>query len=145
VPEPSPQVSIQLVVEHLGATEAFYGGILGVALKRSVTAPGGPEHLFLRHGNVEVVFVEHHAVVREHPVLEERLGGFPKGVGMTIHIQLEGIEESYDSVLDEGLQVLYPLGERFYGLKDFWCFDPDGYLVVVEEKSRKEQAAGGVS
>lgn len=136
MPNATPRFSIQLAVEHLGSTEAFYGGILGVDLKRSVTAPGGPEHLFLRHDGVEVVFVEHHAVVREHPVLEERLGGFPKGVGMTIHLQLEGIEEAYDAVLDEGLQILYPLEVRPFGVKEFWCFDPDGYLVVVEERSR---------
>jgi catechol 2,3-dioxygenase-like lactoylglutathione lyase family enzyme len=133
MPGPSPRFSVQLAVEHLGATEAFYAGILGVDLKRGVTAPGGPEHLFLRHDGVEVVFVEHHAVVREHPVLEERLSGFPKGVGMTIHLRLEGIEDAYDAVLDEEMQVLYPLEERPFGVKEFWCFDPDGYLVVVEE------------
>lgn len=132
----SPGFSIQLAVEHLGATEAFYAGVLGVSLRRGVTALGGPEHLFMRQGDVEVVFVEHRDVVREHPVLEERLEGFPKGVGMTIHIRLEGIEDAYDSVLDEELQILYPLTAKPYGLKEFWCFDPDGYLVVVEENSR---------
>jgi catechol 2,3-dioxygenase-like lactoylglutathione lyase family enzyme len=130
------QVSIQLAVEKLGATEAFYAGLLGVRLIRGITARGGPEHLILRQGEMEIVFVSHDDVVREHPVLEERLGGFPKGVGMTFHVRVEGIEDIYDGVLDEDMSLLYPLEERPFGMKEFWCFDPDGYLVVVEERSR---------
>jgi len=34
---------IQLTVSDLGATEAFYGGILDMPVERALTAPGAPE------------------------------------------------------------------------------------------------------
>ena len=35
--------------------------------------------------------------------------------------------------LDEGLEILYPLERKPYGMLELWCFDPDGYLVVLEQ------------
>ncbi len=75
-------------------------------------------------------------MINTHPVLEERLGSYPKGVGMTLHFQVEEIEDIYDALVEEGLEIFYPLEEKPYGMKELWCFDPDGYLVVLEEPSR---------
>ena len=67
------------------------------------------------------------------PLLEERLTSYPKGVGLTLHFRVKEIEDIYEAVLAEELEILYPLDEKPYGMKDLWCFDPDGYLVVLEE------------
>lgn len=127
---------MQLAVADLGTTEAFYGGILELPVRRALTALGAPEHLVLSQDGWELIFVDEAAVVRTHPVLEERLSTFPKGVGMTIHLRVEEIEDIYDALVDEGLEILYPLEEKPYGMKELWCFDPDGYLVVLEEATR---------
>lgn len=127
---------MQLAVTDLGTTEAFYGGILELPVRRALTALGAPEHLVLSQDGWELIFVDEAAVVRTHPVLEERLSTFPKGVGMTIHLRVEEIEDIYDALVDEGLEILYPLEEKPYGMKELWCFDPDGYLVVLEEATR---------
>lgn len=132
----SAKFSMQLAVAELGTTEAFYAGILDLQVKRGVTVRGAPEHLIMKRGDWELIFVEEAAVITTHPVLEERLGSYPKGVGMTLHFQVEGIEDIYDALVDEGLEILYPLEEKPYGMKELWCFDPDGYLVVLEESSR---------
>lgn len=129
-------VSIQLTVVDLDATEAFYVGILELDVMRALTARGAPEHLILKHDGWEVIFVEEDAVVREHPALGERLDEFPKGVGMTIHVTVDDIVETYEAVAEEELEIFYPLETKPYGIKEFWCFDPDGYLVVVEEVRR---------
>lgn len=129
-------VSVQLTVADLATTEAFYGGILELPIRRALTARGAPEHLVLAHDGWELIFVEEDAVVREHPVLEERLSIFPKGVGMTIHFRVTDLDGIYDAIMDEELEVLYPLEQKPYGLKDLWCFDPDGYLLVLEEVTR---------
>lgn len=130
------KVSLQLAVAELATTEAFYGGILELPVRRALTVPGAPEHLMLKLDGGELIFVEEDAVLSAHPLLEERLTSYPKGVGITIHIRVTEIEEIYDAILDEGLEVLYPLDEKPYGVKDLWCFDPDGYLVVLEEPWR---------
>jgi catechol 2,3-dioxygenase-like lactoylglutathione lyase family enzyme len=134
--EKGPGVSIQLAVADLEVTEAFYGGILEVPVRRAFTMPGAPEHLVMEQEGWELIFVEEGAVLRAHPVLEERLTEYPKGIGMTLHFRVTEIEDIADALDEEGLETLYPLEEKPYGMKELWCFDPDGYLVVLEEPWR---------
>lgn len=131
-----PIVSMQLTVANLATTEAFYCGLLEIPIRRALTVPGAPEHLVMRQDGWELVFVEEESVIRAHPVLEERFSIFPKGVGATLHFRVTDIEEIYDALMDEEMEILYHLEEQPYGVKDLWCFDPDGYLVVLEEPTR---------
>jgi len=128
-----PKASLQLIVADLNTTEAFYAGILELPVQRALTSPGAPEHLILKHDDWQLIFVEEAGVIRTHPLLEERLTSYPKGVGLTLHFQVTEIEDIYEAILEEDLEILYPLDEKPYGIKDLWCFDPDGYLVVLEE------------
>ena len=125
--------SIQLSVADLAVTEAFYAGILELSLQRSLTTPGAPEHLLLEMDGLALIFVEDSDVIRTHPVLEQRLTLFPRGVGLTLHFDIKDIEGINDAIMEEGLEILYPLQLRPYGIKELWCFDPDGYLVVLVE------------
>ena len=127
------RVSMQVAVADLGVTEAFYAGILELPVERALTSPGAPEHLVMEQDGWEVIFVEEAAVIQAHPLLEERFNIFPKGVGLTFHFRVEEIDDIYDVIVDEGLEILYPLERKPYGMLELWCFDPDGYLVVLEQ------------
>ena len=127
------QHSIQLAVSQLVVSEAFYAGILGLPVQRSFTAPGAPEHMVLDMGGVAIVFVEEDDVIRTHPMLEHRLGMFPRGIGVTLHFEVADIEDISDAIMEEEMEILYPLEIKPYGVKEMWCFDPDGYLVVLDE------------
>jgi hypothetical protein len=131
------QHSIQLSVTDLIVTEAFYAGILELPVQRALTSPGAPEHLILDMGGVAVVFVEDGDVIRTHPMLGQRLGMFPRGIGVTLHFEIKDIEGISDAISEEGLEFLYPLELKPYGVKELWCFDPDGYLVVLDETVEK--------
>lgn len=130
------RISIQLAVADLATTEAFYAGILELPVQRALTVPGAPEHLELRIAGLSIIFVEEATVLKVHPVLEERFAVFPKGVGATLHFDVTGLGEIYESLVDEEIEILYHLEEQPYGIKDVWCFDPDGYLIVLEESTR---------
>jgi predicted enzyme related to lactoylglutathione lyase len=130
------KISIQLTVADLGVTEAFYGGILDLPVKRSFTMRGAPEHLVLGRDGWELVFVEEDVVIRGRPELKESLLEYPKGVGIILHIRVEEIEDISDALEDEGIDIHSPLKEMPYGMKELWCFDPDGYLLALEEPSR---------
>jgi len=130
------QLTIHLAVADLATSAAFYGGILELPLEHALTAPGAPEHFTINHEGAALVFVEDEALIREHPRLQERMTMFPKGVGMTLHFRVKNIEEIADALADERLEVLYPLTLHPFGVKEMWCFDPDGYLVVVEEPAK---------
>ncbi len=132
----APQFIIQLAVSDLGTTEAFYGGILQLPVRRSFTMRGSPEHLVMRQNGWELIFVEDETLVRGNPFLEGRLAEYPKGVGMVLRFRVAEIEDIADSLEEEGLDILSPLEEKPFGMKELWCFDPDGYLVALEEPAR---------
>lgn len=136
------QHSIQLVVSQLAITEAFYAGILELPVQRSFSAFGAPDHLVVDMDGIALVFVEEDDVMRAHPILEHRFNMFPKGVGMTLHFDVQDIEGISDAILEEDMEILYPLEEKPYGIKEMWCFDPDGYLVVLEEPVTRRTKAG---
>jgi uncharacterized glyoxalase superfamily protein PhnB len=127
------QLSLHLAVSDLETTEAFYAGILGIPLELTFTVPGIPEHLTLENNDWTLIFTEEALLINAHPVLRDQYQSFPKGVGMTLHFHVEGIEDIYEALLDEGMEILYPLEHKPYGCKELWCFDPDGYLVVLVE------------
>lgn len=129
------KISIQLTVADLGVTEAFYGGLLELPVKRSFTMRGAPEHLVISQDGWEMVFVEKKSVIRCWPELKESLMAYPMGVGMILHIRVTEIEDIADAFADEGIQILHPLKELRYGMKELWCLDPDGYLLALEEIS----------
>jgi catechol 2,3-dioxygenase-like lactoylglutathione lyase family enzyme len=130
------KVSFHLTVSDLGTTEAFYAGILDLPVIRAFTMRGAPEHLLIRQEGWELIFIEEASFLRLHPLLGERVAAYPKGVGISLHFRVEEIEDIADALNDEGMEILYPLEEKPYGMKELWCFDPDGYLVALEEPSR---------
>ena len=134
--------SIQLSVTELAVTEAFYAGILELPTQRSLTTPGAPEHVLLDMDGMAIVFVEQGDVIKAHPVLEQRLAMFPRGIGVTLHFEIKDIAGIQDAVLEEGLEILYPLEIKPYGIKEMWCFDPDGYLVVLNEPVVEKTKSG---
>ncbi|CAH2031133.1 VOC family protein [Trichlorobacter ammonificans] len=127
------QHSVQLTVAQLVVTEAFYAGILELPVRRSFSSPGAPEHLVVDMDGIALVFVEEGDVVHAHPILGHRFSMFPKGIGVTLHFEVRDIEGIRDAILEEELEILYHLEEKPYGVKEMWCFDPDGYLVALEE------------
>ena len=136
------QHSVQLAVTNLAVTEAFYAGILELPVQRSLTAIGAPDHLVLDMDGIALVFVEEDDVVRAHPVLGNRFSMFPRGIGVTLHFEVRDIEGISDAINEEGLEILYPLEIKPYGIKEMWCFDPDGYLVVLDEARDRMKKAG---
>lgn len=128
-----PEMTIQVTVADVGTTEAFYAGILDLPAERPPLPAGAPEMLVLEMGGARILFIEEEAVVASHPVLQDSFESFPKGVGITFHFLVTDIEDIAESLADEGLEMLYPLSEQPYGGKELWVYDPDGYLVVLEE------------
>ena len=134
--------SIQLTVSQLVVTESFYAGILDLPVRRSFTSKGAPDHLVIDMDGMAIVFVEEADVIKAHPLLEPRFSMFPRGIGVTLHFEVKDIEGISDAIIEEGMEVLYPLEIKPYGIKEMWCFDPDGYLVVLDEALQVRTKAG---
>lgn len=134
--------SMQLVVSQLTVTEAFYAGILELPVQRSFTAQSAPDYLVMNMDDMALIFVEEGDVIRSHPMLEPRFSMFPRGIGVTLHFRVTDIEDISEAIAEEGLEILYPLEIKPYGIKEMWCFDPDGYLVVLDEPLEERKKGG---
>lgn len=124
---------MQLAVADLTTSLAFYAGILELPVVRAITPRGAPEHFTISQDGFELVVVEEEAVMQAHPLLRERFEMFPRGVGLTLHFQVKGLREIAEAIEGEDLEIFYPLDRKPFGMQELWCFDPDGYLVVLEE------------
>ena len=55
-----------------------------------------------------------------------------------VHIYVNGVDEYYARVTAGGAKVIYPLADRFYGMRDCRLEDPDGNVVILGESLVKE-------
>jgi predicted enzyme related to lactoylglutathione lyase len=126
-------VSVQLSVSDLDTTEAFYSGIIGIPVERTLLFAGYPEQLTLETEGFTLVFAEDSAVIGAHPVLQEHFSSFPRGVGVTLRFVVEGLDLIYEALIEEGIAVVSSPEQNPCGCRELWCFDPDGYLLALFE------------
>ena len=129
---------IHLAVGNLGVTEAFYSGILELPVRRPYSGSGIPDHLILRAGGCEVVFLEDDKMVKEYPPAEHGLAAFPKGIGVMFRFAVLDLLGVYDALTEEGLEIAFFHEHPVSREKELAVYDPDGYLVVIEELHRPD-------
>jgi hypothetical protein len=63
--------------------------------------------------------------LEEYPASRER----PIGGTLTLFIRVTGVRAAYDA-LESRLNVVMPLEKKWYGVTEFACTDPDGYVSL---------------
>lgn len=103
-----------LMVGDVAASSAFYRDVLGFEL-RTVFEDGS--FALLGKGLAEV------ALVREnHPPSEQA------------YLYVRGVDLLCDRCMDAGVEIVHPLTEHPWGLRDFVVRDPDGHLIGIGER-----------
>ena len=83
----------------------------------------------VRSGPVEVYLNAPGPAVEEYPALKDR----PIGGTLTLFIRITGIRAAYDA-LQARVNVVMPLVKKWYGVTEFACTDPDGYVITFAEQ-----------
>jgi uncharacterized glyoxalase superfamily protein PhnB len=52
------------------------------------------------------------------------------GVGIQVYLKVDNVDEHHRRVTSKGAKVLNRPTDRFYGIRDFFCEDPDGYRLI---------------
>jgi len=123
--------TLTLAVADLDRTERFYLDILGLRMEAFEPAPGYPRVLLLVQGDAAILFRQQQALAASHPALFEHLDRHPKGVGMTLELELPDLNATCRAIDRHGLHPLYELEDAEYGRKELWIHDPDGYLLIL--------------
>ena len=122
-----------LVVRDVAASMDFYRTVLG--FETEFTVPEQPPYVFgaVHNGPVEIFFNDRKAVHEEYPAL----GAKPIGGSLTLYIEVEGIEATLATVQKSGAKIIMPLKEQFYGMREFACEDPEGWIITFAERVKK--------
>jgi uncharacterized glyoxalase superfamily protein PhnB len=52
------------------------------------------------------------------------------GVGIIVYLKVDNVDAYYDRVVTQGLDTKSKPKSQFYGIRDFWVEDPDGYRLM---------------
>ncbi len=117
-----------LVVADVERSLRFYRDVLGFTVEQTV--PDAPPLVFaiVRSGPVEIYLNAPGPALEEYPVFKER----PIGGTLTLFIRVIGIRAAYEA-LEPQVNVVMPLVKKWYGVTEFACTDPDGYVITFAE------------
>ncbi len=122
---PFQKVTPNLMVHNVNASLRFYEQVLG--LTRRLTVPEREPYVFvsLAAGDVEVF------------LNQEQSEDKPKAGGISLYMDVKGLDQLLDRVQQHGIKIEIPLNETFYGMREFAVLDPDGYMLIFAEPVKR--------
>ncbi|HNW52457.1 MAG TPA: VOC family protein [Prolixibacteraceae bacterium] len=112
-------------VKDIKKSKRFYETIIGLKVENEYDT---------------IVFYENHFVIHNREeILRTVFGGAedspscncPKNI--LIYFETDNIEESYQKIKDENIEIIHPILEQEWGQKVFRFYDPDYHLIEIGE------------
>jgi len=130
-----------LMVGNVRETVQFYTEFLGFKLMMAV--PEGTQDVVyelsegtvysfaaLKNGDVEIMFQSAESILSEF----SGVGHNDPGCRVILYMQVIGLEELFEKIKDE-VEIVKGLHEAFYGMKEFYVRDKNGYMLGFAEKA----------
>ena len=118
--DPTEQLVTEIVVRDIGRSVEFYGR-LGFELLRD----GGDF--------VELSWEDHRFFLAELSAFRDARGTAPATPPpfpvANVRVMVPNVDEYWKLVNEVGAQIIVPVADRYYGLRDFTIADPDGFGV----------------
>jgi catechol 2,3-dioxygenase-like lactoylglutathione lyase family enzyme len=123
------------VSRYVDPTEQLVTEIVVTDIKRSVNFYRRLGFDLLRDGGdfVELSWEDHRLFLAEFSAFRDAddaaLPAIPPFPLANVRVMVPNVDEYWKLVNEIGAQVIIPLGNRYYGLRDFTIADPDGFGV----------------
>lgn len=139
---PLAKLSPNLMVEDVNETVAFYVDILGfdfamgVAEATREVVAAWPSAAVLQYamvvsGGVGIMFQSRHSLGGELPLFKNaEIGG-----SLTLYIECDDIEARHARCAAADLPLLKDLRTTFYGMRELYIQDPNGYVLAFAQKA----------
>src|SRR5262249_35331600 len=117
--DPTEQLVTEIVVSDIRRSTEFYRR-LGFALLRD----GGDF--------VELTWEDHRLFLAEASAFEGvhvELPAPPRFPLANIRVMVPKVDDHWQLAKEIGVRIIVPIGDRYYGLRDFTIADPDGFGV----------------
>ena len=125
-----------LIVSSVARSLAFYRDTLGFEVVTTVPDQSPYVFALMKNGDVQVFLNSPEAAAAEYPALANR----PIGGTLTLFIDVAGVRQLHDAVKDR-VTIVMPLERKWYGLTEFACVDPDGYVITFAEREASVQSS----
>jgi lactoylglutathione lyase len=129
-----PGLRLELFVEDMGASIAFYTRVLAFKVARH--EPG--DYASLRLGGILLGIGPVAKLPEEGGYFGRNISAHRRGLGVEIVLEVDDVDGWRDRVSASGHQILEPLQDRPWGLRDFRISDPDGYYLRVTSRTPTE-------
>ncbi len=127
-----------LAVDNIRDTVHFYTNTLGFTLKMAITAEGqmhfslqeGSEYMWanMENGGADIMFQTAKSFQDEFPFIDANR----VHASGTFYIQVEGIDALFAACSGK-VNITSPLETKFYGMREFYIKDNDGYDLCFGE------------
>ena len=130
-------MSTNLMVTDMGASLRFYHEVLGLTVAFTVDSAQNTDmsgavsdtavFASLRAGESELMLQERANLAEDAPMVTATT---PPAGTFTLYFRVDDVDAVVDR-LAEGHEVVKPLQTTWYGMKEIWVRDPDGYVVTI--------------
>ena len=123
--ESTEQLVTEIVVKDIQRSIRFYR-LLGFSLLRD----GGDF--------VELTWEDHHLFLAEpsafHEIDRVESSPVPRFPRANVRVMVPNVDDYWRRINEMGAQIIAPIADRYYGLRDFIIPDPDGFGVRFASK-----------
>ena len=88
-------------------------------------------YAMVSRGEVFVMFMLKDAYAEDIPALR----GVPVGASLTLYFDVDHLDGLYASFKEKGVEIVKDLSSTWYGMKEFYIRDSDGYILGFAEKA----------
>jgi uncharacterized glyoxalase superfamily protein PhnB len=131
-----------LMVGNVARALAFYCDTLGFTFEMGVAEEGGPiatdrtnEQDFIcamvRNGGACFMLLEERAFAHDLPAF----AGRKPGASATFYLEVENVNALHEKLAGNVTEVK-PLGDMWYGKREWYIADPDGYVLCLAHTLR---------
>src|SRR2546423_11403830 len=122
-----------LVVSDVERSVRFYRDVLGFEVNTIVPEQAPYVFALIKSGDVQIFLNAPDAAAAEYPAFKDR----PIGGTLTLFIDVAGVWQLPASLRGRATIVM-PLEKKWYGLTEFACVDPDGYVTTFAERETSD-------
>jgi uncharacterized glyoxalase superfamily protein PhnB len=138
-----------LMVADVAQAVRFYTGKLGFKLNMLVPEneetvetelADGKKYVYamVSRGDVFVMFMREDVYRKDIPALQ----GVSVGASATFYCDVDNVEALYDSYKKEGVEIVLDLATTWYGMKEFYIRDCNGYILGFAQREDASPATG---
>ena len=121
-PKELAPLAVELFVPNVKEAASYYADSLGFTILRT-DPPDEPVFAIAHLGEAVVMFMSDRFYAGARSDLDYR------GAGVDIRLMVPDVDAVYERIRAAGLEVMHPIADREYGLRDFIMRDPFGFRL----------------